>query len=60
MKRILLLLCVAACEGTPDEASSQAANEPANGDFGTFSLAAQIQRKRWTILFFYPGDFTFV
>jgi alkyl hydroperoxide reductase subunit AhpC len=34
--------------------------EPATGDFGTFSLALQIARKRWTILFFYPGDFTFV
>jgi peroxiredoxin (alkyl hydroperoxide reductase subunit C) len=34
--------------------------EPAKGDFGTFSLASQIDRKRWTILFFYPGDFTFV
>lgn len=34
--------------------------EPAGGDFGTFSLADQIARKRWTILFFYPGDFTFV
>ena len=34
--------------------------EPAIGDFGTFSLASQIARKRWTLLFFYPGDFTFV
>ena len=34
--------------------------EPAAGDFGTFSLAAQIAKKRWTILFFYPADFTFV
>jgi peroxiredoxin (alkyl hydroperoxide reductase subunit C) len=34
--------------------------EPAKGDFGTFSLAAQIEKKRWTILFFYPADFTFV
>jgi len=34
--------------------------EPAKGDFGTFSLASQIERKRWTILFFYPADFTFV
>ena len=34
--------------------------EPAKGDFGTFSLANQIAQKRWTILFFYPGDFTFV
>ena len=34
--------------------------EPAQGGFGTFSLAAQLARKRWTILFFYPEDFTFV
>jgi NADH-dependent peroxiredoxin subunit C len=34
--------------------------EPAKGDFGKFSLADQIAKKRWTILFFYPADFTFV
>ena len=34
--------------------------EPAKGDFGSFSLASQIEKKRWTILFFYPADFTFV
>jgi hypothetical protein len=34
--------------------------ETANGEFGTFSLAQQIAKKRWTILFFYPADFTFV
>ena len=34
--------------------------EPARGDFGTFSLASQLAKKRWTILFFYPADFTFV
>lgn len=34
--------------------------EPAKGEFGNFSLAAQIEKKRWTILFFYPADFTFV
>jgi peroxiredoxin (alkyl hydroperoxide reductase subunit C) len=34
--------------------------EPQKADFGTFSLAAQIEKKRWTILFFYPADFTFV
>jgi peroxiredoxin (alkyl hydroperoxide reductase subunit C) len=34
--------------------------EPAKGDFGAFSLASQIQKRRWTILFFYPADFTFV
>ena len=34
--------------------------EPARGDFGTFSLASQLAKKRWTILVFYPADFTFV
>ena len=34
--------------------------EPKAGKFGTFRLADQRDRKRWTILFFYPADFTFV
>ncbi len=34
--------------------------EPSKGDFGEFSLAAQKKKKKWTILFFYPADFTFV
>ena len=34
--------------------------EPTKGDFGKFSLKDQIANKRWTILFFYPADFTFV
>lgn len=34
--------------------------EPATGDFGKFRLQDQLDRKRWTILFFYPADFTFV
>jgi len=34
--------------------------EPSKGEFGTFSLADQNAQKRWTILFFYPADFTFV
>jgi alkyl hydroperoxide reductase subunit AhpC len=34
--------------------------DPAKGDFGKFRLADQIAGKRWTILFFYPADFTFV
>ena len=33
---------------------------PEKGDFGSFSLASQIKKKKWTILFFYPADFTFV
>jgi len=34
--------------------------DPAEAKFGVFKLADQIARKRWTILFFYPADFTFV
>jgi peroxiredoxin (alkyl hydroperoxide reductase subunit C) len=34
--------------------------EPARGDFGEFDLAAQKEAGKWTILFFYPADFTFV
>lgn len=34
--------------------------EPTKGEFGKFSLQEQINKKRWTILFFYPADFTFV
>jgi len=34
--------------------------EPSVGDFGTFSLDKAMAEKKWTILFFYPADFTFV
>jgi peroxiredoxin (alkyl hydroperoxide reductase subunit C) len=34
--------------------------EPTRGDFGEISLEAQKAAKKWTILFFYPADFTFV
>jgi alkyl hydroperoxide reductase subunit AhpC len=34
--------------------------EPSTGQFGTFRLAAQGEQKKWTVLFFYPADFTFV
>ena len=34
--------------------------EPAKGDFGTFNLKDQVAKKRWTVLFYYPADFTFV
>jgi len=34
--------------------------DPVKGDFGKFRLHEQIAAKRWTILFFYPADFTFV
>lgn len=34
--------------------------EPTKSDFGKFRLADQIKNGRWTVLFFYPADFTFV
>jgi peroxiredoxin (alkyl hydroperoxide reductase subunit C) len=33
---------------------------PAKRDFGTFSLAEAKKSGKWTVLFFYPADFTFV
>ena len=34
--------------------------EPGTGKFGTFRLADARDRKKWTVLVFYPADFTFV
>jgi alkyl hydroperoxide reductase subunit AhpC len=34
--------------------------DPVKDDFGNFSLAEQKEKGRWTVLFFYPADFTFV
>jgi peroxiredoxin (alkyl hydroperoxide reductase subunit C) len=34
--------------------------DPAKGDFGEITLAGQKAAKKWTVLFFYPADFTFV
>ncbi len=34
--------------------------ESSKGDFGEFSLVSQMAAKKWTVLFFYPADFTFV
>ncbi len=34
--------------------------EPTEKGFGTFSLADQKEKGRWTVLFFYRADFTFV
>ena len=33
---------------------------PATGDFDEISLEKQKSEGRWTTLFFYPADFTFV
>jgi peroxiredoxin (alkyl hydroperoxide reductase subunit C) len=34
--------------------------DPVKNGFGTFRLAEQKAAGRWTVLFFYPADFTFV
>ena len=34
--------------------------DPVADDFASFCLADQVRSGRWTALFFYPGDFTFV
>ena len=34
--------------------------DPVKDDFGKFRLQDQTAGKRWTVLFFYPADFTFV
>ncbi len=34
--------------------------DPAAGDFGKFSLAENRRSGKWTVLVFYPADFTFV
>ena len=36
------------------------AYDPASGEFAKFDLAKQKGAGRWTLLFFYPADFTFV
>ncbi len=34
--------------------------DPRSGNFASFDLAAQRNAGRWTLLVFYPADFTFV
>jgi peroxiredoxin (alkyl hydroperoxide reductase subunit C) len=34
--------------------------DPTTHGFTTFKLSKNMADKRWTILFFYPADFTFV
>jgi len=34
--------------------------DPVKGDFGEISLENLKKNGKWTILFFYPADFTFV
>jgi peroxiredoxin (alkyl hydroperoxide reductase subunit C) len=34
--------------------------EPSKKGFGEYSLAEAKKSKQWSVLFFYPADFTFV
>ncbi len=34
--------------------------EPETGKFGKFSLSEAVKNKKWTVLVFYPADFTFI
>jgi alkyl hydroperoxide reductase subunit AhpC len=34
--------------------------DPVKGDFGEADLAGLRKAGKWTVLFFYPADFTFV
>lgn len=34
--------------------------DPESSDFGNVSLSQLKEQGKWTILFFYPADFTFV
>jgi len=53
-------------EGRPLRVGSQVPDftldsyNAATGEFDTVSLGALKKAGRWTILFFYPADFTFV
>jgi len=46
--------------GQPVPDFTMEAYDPVAGDFAKVSLAKQKAEGRWTILFFYPADFTFV
>jgi peroxiredoxin (alkyl hydroperoxide reductase subunit C) len=50
--------CLKLGEKVPD--FTMTTYDPIKDDFGTISIDGQIAGKRWTILFFYPADFTFV
>jgi alkyl hydroperoxide reductase subunit AhpC len=61
------MCCCCECEETPLVRLGQpvpdfelTAFDPTLGDFRTVSLQEHKEKKRWTILFFYPADFTFV
>ena len=59
--------CDCDCQGVPELRLGQpvpdfelTTYEPTKKDFGKFSLKEHKKNGGWTILFFYPADFTFV
>ncbi|MGE4299686.1 MAG: peroxiredoxin [Desulfovibrionaceae bacterium] len=46
--------------GKPVESFTMDVYDPEEGHFGTVSLEALQKEGKWTVLFFYPADFTFV
>ena len=46
--------------GAPVPDFELAIYDPVKNDFGTVSLEQLKSEGKWTILFFYPADFTFV
>jgi peroxiredoxin (alkyl hydroperoxide reductase subunit C) len=34
--------------------------DPKKGSFGKFKLSANMKKKKWTVLVFYPADYTFI
>ena len=46
--------------GAPVPHLEMATFDPTAGDFGKVSLEELKSQGKWTILFFYPADFTFV
>ena len=58
MSEEILCCGVRVGQNVPD--FEMATYDPATNDFGTFTLSANKEKGKWTILVFYPADFTFV
>jgi len=50
--------CIQVGQQVPD--FSLTTFDPKTNDFGSFNLAENGKAGRWSLLFFYPADFTFV
>lgn len=57
-EQVDLITCVQVGKKVPD--FTMDTFDPKTGGFGTFSLAAARKAGKWTVLMFYPADFTFV